>query len=197
MAMCESHDRAVVRTRRHCQRRSGRIVELHNERVVAPNAKWGWQRFEQPFAVMSDVRGLPVHGATGSRDQATENASNALVSKTDAEDRYAAGKLTNNGRGNPGLRRRARARRDHYRAWPEPNEIANAGHVVPNHLRRFPKLAEVASDIEDEGIIIVDDHNQDVLSVSALNASKMRCAFASVSSYSVLGSDIAVIPPPA
>jgi hypothetical protein len=56
---------------------------------------------------------------------------------------------------------------------------------------------EIAGNIEHEGIVIIDDDNQNAPAGSVPNASKIRSALVSVSSYSASGFDRAVIPLPA
>src|SRR5262249_39293395 len=138
-----------------------------------------------------------VHGATRTYNTPTENASDALVSEADAENRDATRELADDGHGDSSLRWRTGAGRDDHSARSEPSKIADADRVVPDYLRHFPKLVKVACYVEDKGIVVVDDHDHGAADISVRNASKMRCAFASVSSYSASGSDIAVIPPPA
>lgn len=138
-----------------------------------------------------------MHGTMCTHHASAENAPNTLVSEANTENRDVAGEHTDDGRGNPGLGWSAGARRDDHCARPEPTKIADADRIVSYHFRRFSKLAEIAGYVEDEGIVVVDDRNHDAPAFPARNASKMRCALASVSSYSAAGSDIAVIPPPA
>lgn len=165
--------------------------------MVAPDTKWQREPLEEPLAIMAYVSGPPVHGAMCTHHTSAENASNALMSKADAEDRNATGKLAYDGIRYSGLNRSAGSGRDDDCAWIEANNVADADLVVPDNLRCFTKLAKVACNVEDEGVIVVDDDDQNAPDASARNASKIRCALTSVSSYSAAGSDIAVIPPPA
>lgn len=68
MAMCNGHDRAFVRTRGDREVRRAGLIELDNERMVAPDAKWKGEVLEQPKAIMRYVRGPAVHRATCTRD---------------------------------------------------------------------------------------------------------------------------------
>jgi len=79
----------------------------------------------------------------------------------------------------------------------EPDNVRDADRVVPNDLCRLAKPVKIAGYVENKGIVIIDDYDQGAPDVSARNASKIRRALTSVSSYSDSGSDIAVIPPPA
>lgn len=75
--------------------------------------------------------------------------------------------------------------------------MPNGDRVVSHNLGFFTKIVEISRNVEDEGVVVVDDDNQDAPEEARPNASKIRCALTSVSSYSAAGSDIAVIPPPA
>ncbi len=138
-----------------------------------------------------------MHGTTRARHATAENAANTLVPKTDAKNWNATREFADNGSGYAGLHWRARPGRDHDCTRLERDEIGEADRVIPDDLRLFTELAEIARNIEHEGIVIVDDENQSAPEGSAPKAWKSRCALARVSSYSVSGSDIAVIPPPA
>lgn len=146
---------------------------------------------------MRYIRGPTVHRATCTRHPSAEYAPNTLVSEADAENWNATRKFTDDGRRYSGLNWSARTGGDDHCARLEVNEVADADHVVPEDFRCFTKLLEIAGNVEDEGVVVVDDDNQSAPDVSARNASKIRCALASVSSYSAAGSDIAVIPLPA
>ncbi|GEC56682.1 hypothetical protein BEL01nite_57250 [Bradyrhizobium elkanii] len=138
-----------------------------------------------------------MHRTTGAHNPAAENAPNTLVPKTDAENWDVARKFADNRCGYPGLHWCAGAGRDDDRPWLERNKIGAADRVIPDNFGFCTKLAEVARNIENEGVVIVDDEDQNTPDGSALKASNSRWALASVSSYSASGSDIAVIPPPA
>lgn len=195
--VCERHDLAFVRTRCHREMRRACLVELNNKRMVAPNTKRGSQILEQSLTIMRDIRGPTVHGATCTRHASAENASDALVTEANAENWDATRKLADDGHRYSGLDGRAGTGGDDHCTRPQPNKVPDADHVVPDHLRCLTKPLEIAGNVEDEGVVIVDDHNQKSPDRSARNASKMRCALASVSSYSASGSDIAVMPLPA
>ena len=64
--------------------------------------------------------------------------------------------------------------------------------VVPAHDRRLPQLVDVAGQVVDEGVVVVDeeDHGAASTSISAR-------ALSSVSRYSCSGSESATMPPPA
>src|SRR5215469_15891910 len=146
---------------------------------------------------MGHMRSPSVHGATRAYNTPTENASDTLVSEADAENRDTTRELADDGHGDSSLRWRTGPWRDDHRARSEANKIADADRVVADHLRHFTKLMKVAGYVEDKGIVVVDDQDHVAADISVRKASKMRRAFASVSSYSASGSDIAVIPPPA
>lgn len=146
---------------------------------------------------MRYIRGPTVHRATCTRHPSAEYAPNTLVSQADAENWNATRKFTDEGRRYSSLNWSARTGGDDQCARLEVNEVADADHVIPEYFRSFTKLLEIAGNVEDEGVVVVDDDNQSAPDVSAPNASKIRCALASVSSYSAAGSDIAVMPLPA
>ena len=70
--------------------------------------------------------------------------------------------------------------------------------VVADDERLGIEFGEIARDVEDEGIVIVDDQDHAAASLDAVSkAAKMRRTLARVSSYSAAGSDNSVMPPPA
>lgn len=138
-----------------------------------------------------------MHRATCTRHASAENAPDTLVSQANAEKWYATRKLANDGGGYSGLKWSAGTGRDDHCARLQANKVGDADLVVPDHIRLLTKVAEIPGNVEDEGVVVVDDDNQNAPVRSARNASKIRSALASVSSYSASGSDIAVMPLPA
>ncbi|MGY4509338.1 hypothetical protein ACVIN2_002792 [Bradyrhizobium sp. USDA 3650] len=124
MAMCNGHDRAFVRTRGDLEVRRAGLIELDNERMVAPDAKWKGEVLEQPKAIMRYVRGPAVHRATCTRDTSAENAANTLVSEADAENREPPRKFADDGGRYSGFRWRAWTGGDNDCARLEANKIA-------------------------------------------------------------------------
>lgn len=146
---------------------------------------------------MRYVRGPAVHRATCTRDASAENAANTLVSEADAQNWEPPGKFADDGGRYSGFHWSAWTGGDNDGARLEANKVAHADRVVPEHLGCLTESAEIPRNVEDERVVIVDDDDQNAPGVSAPNASNIRCALASVSSYSASGSDIAVIPLPA
>lgn len=87
--MCERHDLAFLRTRCHHKIRGASLIELDNKRMVAANAKWGWELLEQPSTIVRDIRGPTMHRATCTRHASAENAPDTLVSEANAQKWYA------------------------------------------------------------------------------------------------------------
>lgn len=138
-----------------------------------------------------------MRGTTGTDHAPSENAADTLVSKTDAKNGDAPRKLADDGSGNAGFHWRAGAGRNDDCARLERNEIGDADRVISDDFCLCTQHAKITCNIEYEGIVIIDDENQDAPGISESKASKRRCALASVFSYSASGVDIAVIPPPA
>lgn len=138
-----------------------------------------------------------MHGTMCTHDASPENAPNTLVTETDAEDWDTIRKFADNCGGYTRLHGSAGTWRYDDCAWLERSKISDTDRVISDHLRLCTKLAEIARNVGHEGIVIVDDENQNAPDGSAPKASNSRFALASVSSYSASGFDIAVIPPPA
>ena len=71
--------------------------------------------------------------------------------------------------------------------------------VVALDLDLVAELFDIARDVEDEGIVVVDDEDHGAASASRTGSSawNMRSAFTSDSSYSSSASERSVMPPPA
>ncbi len=194
ITMCESHNLAFIRTCCDPEMRRACIVELNNKRMIASNGKRGGEFIEQPSPIMRYRRGPSVHRATCTCHAPTENVPNALVSETNSENWNATGQLADNGTGYSGFRWGAWTRRDDNCARLQINHIADAHCVVPDHLGSFAEFMQIACNVEDERVVVVDDDDQNAPDLSAQKASKIRRALASVSSYSASDFDIAVMP---
>ncbi len=108
-----------------------------------------------------------MHRVACARHMAAENTPDALVSETYAENWGAACKFADYGGRYPSLTRGARAGGDDHRARLDCHKIREAERVVADYFRCFAKLSEIASNVEDERIIVVDDDNQDAPELSA------------------------------
>ncbi|MGY2843399.1 hypothetical protein ACVIWU_006725 [Bradyrhizobium sp. USDA 4509] len=138
-----------------------------------------------------------MHGTICTHDASPENAPDTLVTETDAKDWDTTRKFADNRGGYTGLHGSAGAGRYDDCARLERSEFSDADRITSDYLRLCTKLAEIARNVEYEGIVVVDDDNQNAPYGSASKASNNRFALARVSSYSASGFDIAVIPPPA
>src|SRR4051794_34936529 len=93
-AMRETHDLANVRSRCHVE--VGIVIQLDDQRVIAPCAEPVGNAGENAFARMADFRGLAMERPFGSHHPPSESLADALVPETDAEDRQAARELAHN-----------------------------------------------------------------------------------------------------
>lgn len=138
-----------------------------------------------------------MHRTTCARYACAEYGPNTLVSETNPENWHLTRKFTNDGCRYSSLNWSARTGGDDNRAGPEVSKFAHIHRVVPDDTCCCTKLAKISRNVEDKRVVVVDNDNQDAPASSAMNARKMRSAFARLSSYSAAGSDIAVIPAPA
>lgn len=101
-----------------------------------------------------------MHGPMRSRHPSSKSARNTLMSKANAENWYASRKVADHCCRYSRLIWGAGTGRYDHRAGIEINELANADSVVSDHFRCFTELVEIAGYVEDEGIVVIDDGNQ-------------------------------------
>ena len=97
LAVAKSHDDAIVGFGGDLQA-IGKRRGLDDERVGSGCLQRVGQTFEYALIVMVNHRGLAVHDLWGSDDVAPEGVTDALVSKTHAEDGNRWSKFCQNGR---------------------------------------------------------------------------------------------------
>jgi hypothetical protein len=102
---------------------------------------------------------LPCISFAGVHDAAAEGLADRLVAQANAEDGNPAGKLANRCQGNPGLRRRAGAGRDHQHGRVKASDLGDGDGIVAEHPDVLPQLAEILDEVVGEGVIVIE-HQQ-------------------------------------
>ena len=104
------------------------------------------------------------------------------MAEADAEDRHHAGKFPHGLRGDARLVRRAGAGRDDQAGRSRRGESPSTSmRSLRIDLRLVAELLDIAGDVEDEGIVVVDDEDHGAASAkrAGSNAWNMRSAFTS------------------
>src|SRR5690606_36970290 len=97
-------------------------------------------------------------GTVGGRDR--------LVPQADAEHRYVAAEGLDQRYADPGPGRRARSGREQDPGWPPSRHLRDRQRVVAYHLTLGSELGEVLHQVVDERVVVVDDQDPLVHSVS-------------------------------
>ena len=134
-----------------------------------------------------------MHGAAGAVDDAAIGVPDALVAEADAEDRDAGPEALDHRVADAGLERAARAGGEDDVGGRQRLDAGKVDGVVAHDEALHAQLADVAGEVPDEAVVVVDEEDQGVPRRAAIRA----LALASVSSYSAAGSLSAVMPPPA
>ena len=187
----DGHDLAVLGRRQDLEigRNGGR---RDHERVVSGRAERRGQAVKDAGAGVVDHRGLAVHGLTGSNDLAAVGGPDALVSQTHSQDRYRGAETADDLGGDPRLGGRAGTRGNDDVGGRHRFHVVDAQGVVPEDHRRLPELTDVARQVVDERVVVVEQEDHEPAS-APINPR----ALSRVSRYSSSGSESATIPPPA
>src|SRR4051794_12638517 len=192
LAVPQRHDLALLAPR-HCLQAIREAVLAHDQRVIARDPERVRQAREQATLVVAHERGLPVHGSARTVDAATVGSADALVAEADAQYRHAGAEPLDDSVANAGLVRRAGAGGDDDVGGCQRLDRGEVERVVAHHEALVAELADVAGEVPDEAVVVVDQEDHQ----PSLSAATSARAFASVSSYSAAGSLSAVMPPPA
>src|SRR5262245_42251362 len=188
--MPHGHDFAVFGGRGDVQ--VGREAGARDhERVVATRLEWAGEAGEDAAAVVLDARGLPVHGTVRAHDPGAVGGSDALMPQADSQDWRRGTEAPDDVDRDARLRRGARAGRDDDVGRPPPGDLVERDRVVAMHLAFLPELAHVAREIENKGVVVVDEEDH------GTRAATRPRALSRVSRYSSSGSESATMPPPA
>ena len=101
-----------------------------------------------------------VHRLRRSHDASSQSFSDHLMSQANAEHRHLGGKLTNDIEGTAGLARRARAGRKDDSLWLQGANPGHADGIVADDQRFLAQPLEIASQVVNEAVEVVEDENQ-------------------------------------
>jgi hypothetical protein len=193
-AVPQGHDLALFAFRRDHEI-VGQSLLCYHEGVVASCTQRIGQAGEDAEAAVADERGLAMHRPTGADDLAAECLTDALVPKADAEDWNPRAEAFDQGNRDSGLVRRAWTGRDDNMRRRQAFNRLEIDAVVADDVGRPTQLADIAGEVVDERVVVVDE--EDHGASSGDKAAIRACALASVSAYSAAGVESATMPPPA
>ena len=157
--MAEGHDLAAIGAGNDF---GGRRARGYDQRVVTARHKRVRQIGEKARGIMMDGGGDAVHGFCCAGDDGAERLADALVAEANAEDRDFAGKSADNIERGACLVRAAGAGREDDRVRREACEFSGIDRVIAAHDDVLAQLAEGTGDVEDEGVVIVDNQDHGV-----------------------------------
>src|SRR5215210_7037275 len=155
---------AVAHRHQHPAAPRGRLelcreLWVHHERVVAADDERAREPLEQAGPVVLDLGGLAVDGHVAD-DPAAVGLRQGLVAEADPQGRDARlGEAPHRLDGDPGLVRRAWARRHHDAVPLAPEQVLDGGRVVAHGLHLRAQLPEVLDEVVGEGVVVVDDED--------------------------------------
>src|SRR2546428_8387730 len=208
--VAERHDDPVPRARGNLEV-LGERTPVHDQRVIAAGVQRPWRAAKEGAAVVDDLLRLSVHRLSCAHHLPPERLPDALVPEAHAEDGHHAlrpGKSVQPAsagdqlQADPGLVRRAGARREHQPLRPAGEDGRGALAIAAQHLHRSAELAEALHEVEGERVVVVDDEDAR-LHATAFPATAPYAApteartFARTSRHSAAGSLSATIPAPA
>src|SRR5438477_6947137 len=173
------------------------------------------QIFKNAGPYVRNRRGLPMHQFRRSHNLAAEDFGNALVTKTNSEQRNLGAKVANDIATDSRVARPARAGRNANLCRTQSLNVPQRGFVVAFHHNICAELTKNLRQVIGERIVIIDQEKHNVAQVSNLRAQSNRkletcatsfarsiavstaIALRSVSSRSLTGSESATMPAPA
>lgn len=187
--MLESHEHAVGRASGDKQFR-GKCLFDDDERMIATNRHGIRNAGKDALPRVMDLARPSVPRLRRADNVCSEGSSNDLMSQADSEQRDLSPEFAHDLEGATCVLRRARARGDDERCRLQLSNSLRMDGVAPDDLRLLPQAAQIASQVVNEAVVVVEeqDHGR-----SALTKPVALCQ---VSSYSCRGSDWATMPPP-
>ena len=132
-------------------------VPFDDQGMVARRFEGLTEALEDPFRIVVDHGGFPVHQAIRAHHVAAEDFAHALMSQTNAEDGPGGGKLADHGTADTRFRWRARSRRDADAFRIQGRDFFQSNGVVPLYQQSRAQLAEVLDEVVGEGVVVIDD----------------------------------------
>src|SRR5579885_1843499 len=131
-------------------------LALHHKRMITRCFESIVDAVEHAFAVMLDLRELPVHWPCAHNVAAISGA-DCLMAETDAEDRRGCAEAFHEFERNSRVVRRAGTGRDHDRIGVPLFKLVDRNLVVAVHLHLGPEHAEGMDEIPGEAVIVIDE----------------------------------------
>ena len=101
-----------------------------------------------------------MHRLARSYDTTAKRRGNRLMPETHAQDRNLLVQLAHDFQRAAGLRRRARTGRQDDRLRPHRSNRGYSDRIVAHDDRLLPQPLEIASQVEDEAVVVVDEEEQ-------------------------------------
>src|SRR5205085_4442150 len=111
---------------------------------------------EQAAPVVMYPGRLAVDGSSGAHDAGAVRRPDALVPQTDAKDGDCRPVASDHINRHPCLRGRARPRGDNDVGRADPVDLVVRRSVVASYNGLLPQLAHVTGQVEDEGVVVID-----------------------------------------
>ena len=100
-----------------------------------------------------------MHRVPSPDDVAAKRGADALMTKADTENRRRRAEALHDLGGDAGFLRRAGPRGDDDVAWREPLDVRDGHFIAATHDPLFAQLADVAGEVVDERVAIVEQQN--------------------------------------
>jgi len=155
LVMTQGHDLAVLAFRSDFEAcREG--TPLDDQRVVSTGFKRCGQIDKKAASVVSDAGCLPMHKAGSTRDFSAIRFGDALMSKTNAQDRNLRAKAEDDVFADPRFTRRAGPRRDADMFGRQRSDFIKRDFIIPLNDKLAPKLAKILGKVVSERVVVVD-----------------------------------------
>src|SRR5438093_3807259 len=135
----------------------GERLAPDDQRMVARRFKRVGQIAKDRLLIMTDHRRLAMHQTFGANHLSAKCFSDALMTKTDTENRNGPRQTFDGVDGNPCFFRRAWPRRDHNALRLECRNLIDGHGVVPDHFQFLAQFAKILDQVIGERVVIVDD----------------------------------------
>ena len=129
---------------------------INDQRVVSADGKRAWHGLINAGIMMKKKAGSTMHRLRAARDRRTEGGGDRLMTEAHSQHRYRLPKFANHVQGTTGFVRCAGARRQDDGCGRHLSNGVSINRIVTNDLRLLSQSLEVASEVEDEAVVIVD-----------------------------------------
>ena len=137
----------------------GQLVVRDDQRVIARRRHRRFQALEDGLPIMLHPARLAVHDVFRPNDLSSKSLANRLMSQANAQHGHLPGEVADQLDADPGVGRRARARRNHDALGAERLDFRDADLVVAAHLDLRPQLAQILHQVVGKRVVIVENED--------------------------------------